>query len=235
MGFMPSVEDLANPKTNLATEVYSSDQILIGKYFKENRLNVGYDELSPNLVNALIATEDVRFHEHSGIDFKSLGRVIFKTIISRDESSGGGSTITQQLAKMLFPRESFSSKSEIVIRKLKEWVIAVKLEKQYTKEEITALYFNKFDFLNLAVGIKTASTVYFNTTPDSLSIEQAAMLVGMAKNPSLFNPLRRLEKTRKRRNVVLNQMVKYNYITKEMYDSLKVLPFSADYAKTHSF
>lgn len=231
LGFMPSFEELENPRTNLATEVYSSDQQLLGKYFKENRSNVKFSELSPYLVNALIATEDARFFEHSGIDFKSLGRVIIKTIISGDKASGGGSTITQQLSKLLFPREKFTSKKDIIIRKLREWIIAVKLEKRYTKDEIIALYFNKFDFLNLAVGIKSASKVYFNTSPDSLKIEEAAMLVGMAKNPALFNPLHRPDTTLQRRNVVLNQMYKYKYITKSEYDSLKELPLNINFQK----
>ncbi len=231
LGFMPSFEELENPRTNLATEIYTSDQQLLGKYFKENRSNVKYSDLSPYLINALVATEDARFFEHSGIDFKSLGRVIFKTILGGKTTSGGGSTITQQLSKMLFPRKKFQSKKDIIIRKLKEWVIAIKLEKRYTKEEIITLYYNKFDFLNLAVGIKSASKVYFNTTPDSLKIEQAAMLVGMAKNPALFNPLRRPDTTLHRRNVVLNQMYKYKYITKAEYDSLKQLPLEINFQK----
>ncbi len=231
MGFMPSIEDLANPKTNLATEIYSSDKVLMGKYFKENRLNINYNNLSPNLVNALIATEDVRYLEHSGIDFYSLGRVIFKTIIGRNKNAGGGSTITQQLAKMLFTGKPSRSITERVKQKLKEWVIAVKLEKHYTKEEIIALYFNKFDFLNLAVGIKTASTVYFNTTPDSLTLEQAAMLVGMAKNPSKYNPLRFPERTKNRRETVLDQMVKYNYIAPELRDSINELSLGINFQK----
>ncbi|RLD55611.1 MAG: penicillin-binding protein, partial [Bacteroidetes bacterium] len=231
LGFMPSFEELENPRTNLATEIYTTDQQLLGKYFKENRSNVKYSDLSPYLVDALIATEDARFFEHSGIDFKSIGRVIFKTILGGKTTSGGGSTITQQLSKMLFPRQKFQSKKDIIIRKLKEWVIAIKLEKRYTKEEIITLYYNKFDFLNLAVGIKSASKVYFNTTPDSLKIEQAAMLVGMAKNPALFNPLRRPDTTLHRRNVVLNQMYKYKYITKIQYDSLKLLPLEINFQR----
>ncbi len=229
LGFMPSIDELANPKSVLATEVYSSDGKVLGTYFKENRSKVNYSDISPNVINALIATEDVRYLEHSGIDFRSLGRVIFKTVLGQDQSSGGGSTITQQLAKMLFPRERNQTKFQLAMRKFKEWVIAVKLEKYYTKEEILAMYLNKFDFLNLAVGIKSASQIYFNETPQELNIEQAAMLVGMAKNPALFNPLRREELTQKRRNVVLSQMVKYEYLEKQVYDSLKVLPLEIDF------
>ncbi|MDQ1772405.1 penicillin-binding protein 1A [Labilibaculum euxinus] len=229
-GFMPSFEELENPKNSLATEVYTVDGNLIGKFYFENRSFVEYSELSPFLVDALIATEDVRFNDHSGIDVRGLGRVA-KGLITGDRSAGGGSTISQQLAKMLFPRESFEKKMEIVFRKFREWVIAVKLERSYTKEEIMTMYFNKFDFLNLAVGVKSAANVYFNTTPDSLKIEQAAMLVGMAKNPSYFNPLRRPELTLNRRNVVLSQMVRYDYLSKMEFDSLKNLPLGIDFQK----
>lgn len=229
-GFMPSFEELENPKSSLATEVYTSDGSLLGKFYFQNRSFVKYDELSPFLVDALIATEDVRFKDHSGIDVRGLGRVA-KGLVTGNRNAGGGSTISQQLAKMLFPRESFSKKLDIVFRKFREWVISVKLERSYTKEEIMTMYFNKFDFLNLAVGIKSASNVYFNTTPDSLQIHEAAMLVGMAKNPSYFNPLRRAELTLNRRNVVLSQMVKYDYLTKIEYDSLKNLPLGIDFQR----
>ncbi len=230
LGYMPSFEDLENPESLLASEVVSSDGVTLGKYFKENRSFVNYTELNPELLNALVATEDVRFFKHSGIDLRGLVRVV-KGIITGDTSSGGGSTISQQLAKMLFPRETLENKFQLIFRKFKEWVIAVKLEKSYTKEEILTMYLNKYDFLNLAVGIKTAAAVYFNTTPDSLKIEQSAMLVGMAKNSSLFNPLRRPELTLQRRNVVLSQMRKYGYISKQAYDSLKLLPLGLDYHK----
>ncbi|HNY43722.1 MAG TPA: transglycosylase domain-containing protein [Bacteroidales bacterium] len=229
LGYMPSFEELENPKENLASRVYSSDLVLLGTYFRENRSNVSYDELSPHLIDALIATEDVRFHSHSGIDFKALPRV-FSGILTGNKK-GGGSTISQQLAKMLFPREERLSKFKMVNRKFQEWVIAVKLERNYTKEEIIEMYFNKFDFLNLAVGIESASRVYFDTIPIDLSITQAAMLVGMAKNPALYNPLRRPEETLQRRNVVLNQMRKYGKITREEYDSLKQCPLGIRYQK----
>ena len=230
LGFMPSFEELENPENYLATEVISADGKVLGSYFKqENRLEVSYEEFTPDLIHALLCTEDVRFYRHSGIDLRGLLRV-FKGILTGDSSSGGGSTISQQLAKMLFPREN-SNKLQLIVRKFKEWVIAVKLEKSYTKEEILTMYLNKYDFLNLAVGIKSASQIYFNSSPDSLKLHEVAMLVGMAKNSSLYNPVRREELTRKRRNVVLSQMRKYDYITREQYDSLTALPLGLDYQK----
>ncbi len=219
---LPSVQELQNPKSNLATVIYSSDMKTLGKYYAENRVSVKYYELDKDLVNALIATEDARFLEHSGVDLRALARAIFGALTG-SSSSGGGSTLSQQLAKMMFPREKLS-KFETVIRKLKEWVIAARLEKNYTKDEILALYLNKFDFLNQAVGVKSAAQIYFNRTQDSLEIEQAAMLIGMAKNPSLFNPVKKADTTLHRRNVVMMQMVVNGFLTKEKYDSLKVLP-----------
>ena len=229
LGFMPSFEELENPKSNLATEIYSEDGVIIGTYFKENRSRGTYAELSPYLVQALIATEDKRFYKHSGVDFPGLGRVLFKTVLSGNKNSGGGSTISQQLAKMLFPREELSNPVQMINRKFREWVIAIKLERSYTKEEIIAMYFNQYDFLNLAVGIKSATKVYFNCTPRELKIEQAAMLVGMAKNSSLFNPIRRPDTTLQRRNVVLSQMFKNDLITRQQFDSLKLLPLGLDF------
>lgn len=231
LGFMPTFEELENPESLLASEVVSADNIVLGKYFfKENRSFVRYEEFSPDLLNALVATEDVRFFKHSGIDIRGLVRVV-KGILTADTNSGGGSTISQQLAKMLFPRDNLDNKLELILRKFKEWVIAVKIEKSYTKEEILTMYLNKYDFLNLAVGIKTAAAVYFNTTPDSLQLEQAAMLVGMAKNSSLYNPIRRPELVLKRRNVVLAQMEKYGYISKDVRNTAKNLPLNLDYHK----
>lgn len=222
-GSLPEINDLLNPKNNLASIIYTSDMKILGKYYSENRVAISYQKLDPKLVNALIATEDARFFDHSGIDFRALLRSFLGIFLGGEK--GGGSTISQQLAKMMFPREKLN-KIELVIRKIKEWIIASKLEKYYTKEEIIAQYLNKFDFLNLAVGIKSASQIYFNTSPDSLKIEQAAMLVGMAKNPSLFNPVKNKNTALKRRNVVLNQMVKYGYLKKEIYDSLKNIPIN---------
>ncbi len=225
-GDLPKVDELLNPKNNLATVVYSGDLKILGKYYSENRVNVSYAQLDKDIVNALIATEDARFFEHNGIDVKALARAV--SGIFTGGSKGGGSTITQQLAKMMFPRKQLS-KPELAVQKMKEWVIATKLEKLYTKEEILALYLNKYDFLNLAVGIKSASQIYFNRGQDSLKIEQAAMLVGMAKNSSLFNPIRFEERTKQRRNVVLNQMVKYGYLEERKCDSLKLLPLGLSF------
>jgi penicillin-binding protein 1A len=222
-GTLPNVDELLNPKNNLATIVYSGDMKILGKYYSENRINVNFHQLDPDVVHALIATEDARFYQHSGVDAKALGRTLFT-----GGGRGGGSTITQQLAKMMFPRERLN-KLELVIRKVKEWIIAIRLEKLYTKEEILSLYLNKFDFLNLSVGIKSAAQIYFNRSQDSLKIEQAAMLVGMAQNPSYFNPLRFGERTMQRRNVVMSQMVKYGYLSKQKYDSLKVLPLDLSF------
>ena len=228
-GTLPTFEALENPKNNLASVVYSSDGKILGKYYAENRVNCKYKELSPHLIHALVATEDARFYEHSGVDSRGLFRVLFRTIIGGNQSSGGGSTLSQQLAKMLFPREGKKNKLKIIVRKIKEWIIAIRLERQYTKDEILTMYLNKFDFINTAVGIKSASKVYFNVQPDSLRIEQAAMLIGMAKNPALFNPSRRPQSTLQRRNVVLSQMVKYNYLKQSQYDSLKTLPLGLDF------
>ncbi|RME16149.1 MAG: penicillin-binding protein [Bacteroidetes bacterium] len=220
-GKLPSIEDLQNPKSNIATVIISDDGKILGKYYAENRVNAEYKELSPWLIKALLATEDIRFNQHSGIDIKALFRSAFGVLTG--SSKGGGSTLTQQLAKMMFPREKLS-KPQLFLRKIKEWIIALRLERNYTKEEILTMYLNKFDFLNLAVGIKSAAKIYFSTTPDSLNIQQSAMLVGMAQNPSLYNPIRFPEKSIKRRNVVLYQMKKYKFINQQMYDSLIKLP-----------
>ncbi len=219
---LPSVAELQNPKSNLATVVYSSDSKILGKYYSENRVNVNYYELDKDLIDALIATEDARFRDHSGVDVQALGRAVFGALRG-STSSGGGSTVTQQLAKMMFPRKKLS-KPLMAIQKLKEWVIAARLEKNYTKDEILAMYLNKFDFLHLAVGVKSAAQIYFNRSQDSLEIQQAAMLIGMAKNPSLFDPLKRAEKVLERRNVVLFQMTKFGNLSRQKYDSLKQLP-----------
>ena len=228
-GPLPDFQELENPETNLATEILSADNKILGKYFYENRTHVEYADLSPELINALIATEDERFFNHSGIDFIALIRVA-KGVATGNSNLGGGSTITQQLAKMFFSKKP-KSKIDRIKQKFKEWIIAVRIERKYSKQEIIAMYLNRFDFLNLAVGIKSASKIYFNTSPENLSIEQSATLVGMAKNPSLYNPLRRPEKTRIRRNIVLKQMVKNNYLSKEECDSLSQLPITLNYNK----
>ncbi|MDR2084418.1 MAG: transglycosylase domain-containing protein [Bacteroidales bacterium] len=223
LGFMPSFEELENPKTNLASEIISCDGVIIGKYFYENRTNVSFAELSPELVNALIATEDARFYEHSGIDFRSLGRVAFGILTFNKK--GGGSTITQQLAKNLFPREK-QSKLNIALIKFKEWVVAVKLERNYSKEEIMAMYFNTVFFGNNAFGIKAASNVYFDKDPIYLNADEAALLVGMLKAPSYYNPRNHYDRAVARRNIVLKQMNKYDYLTNEIYDSLTQVPIN---------
>ncbi|MDY5827419.1 MAG: transglycosylase domain-containing protein [Candidatus Limisoma sp.] len=225
IGYMPPVEDLMNPVDRYATRIFSADGEEMGRYYqnKNNRVYADYDEISPNVINALIATEDERFLEHSGIDLQALSRVLVKTMLLRQKNAGGGSTITQQLAKQLYSPES-NGLFDRAMKKPVEWAIAVKLERYYTKEEIIKMYLNQFDFLNNAVGIKTAAYVYFGATPDSLKIEQAAMLVGMVKNPSLYNPIRHPDRTLQRRNVVLSQMLKAEMISQEEYDSLSVLP-----------
>ena len=232
---LPSFYELENPKNNLASPVFANNGEVLGRYFVENRVNVEYDDLSPYLVQALVATEDERYYKHSGIDAEALGRVLFKTILLQDRSSGGASTITQQTAKLLFTKKPGSG-LERVFQKLKEWIIALRLERKYTKEEIIAMYLNKFPFINGAYGIKAAAEIYFGKTQDSLDILESATLVGMLKNPSLYNPLRRLNKTEKRRNVVLKQMQKNNLLTQAEYDSLRQVPLDMSHfkRKTHA-
>jgi len=245
IGYLPPIEELQNPKNKFASEIYSGDMVVLGRYFqsKENRVYVSPKELSPNLINALVATEDIRYLEHSGIDAKALARAIIKTGILRQENAGGGSTISQQLAKLYYTWNDSSrlniSLTDRALQKPIEWVIAAKLEKYYTKDEIISMYFNKFDFLNNAVGIKSAAHVYFNTTPDKLTVEQAAMLVGMCKNPSYFNPARKnkegelvnYDRCVGRRNVVLQQMEKAGFITAYELDSLKNVELKLNYQR----
>ena len=218
IGYMPPIEDLQNPINRFATQIYSADGKVIGtwNFNRENRVCVSYSNLSPHLVKALVATEDARFYDHSGIDFIALGRAVVKRGLLGQASAGGGSTITQQLAKQLYS-ESAKSTLQRILQKPIEWVIAVKLERNYTKEEIIALYLNYFDFLHNAVGIKTASNTYFNKEPKDLTVCEAATLVGLCKNPSLFNPVRYPERCRERRNVVLDQMRKAGYLTDSEY------------------
>ena len=231
LGFMPTFEELENPNNRFASEVYFADGPIMNRYFeKENRKYIEYREIPQSVIDALIATEDVRFYDHSGVDVRGLFRVA-KGLLTANTSAGGGSTISQQLAKMLFPRESDLNVFELAIRKFREWVIAVRLEKSYTKEEILTMYLNKYDFLNLAVGISSAADIYFQVPLDSLKVEQAAMLIGMAKNSSYYNPVRRLELTLNRRNVVLSQMYKYDKITREECDSLKKLPLGLNFKR----
>ncbi len=233
IGYMPPIEELEDPHDKLASLVYASDGTTeLGRYYygAGNRVYTDYNGISPHVINALVATEDVRFLEHSGIDFKALGRTAVKTLMLGDKSAGGASTITQQLAKQLYSQPS-SNIFKRAIQKPIEWMIAVKLERFYTKDEIINMYLNRFDFLNNAVGIKTAANVYFGKEPRDLKIEEAAMLIGMLKNPSYFNPLRHEERTRERRNVVFDQMVKAGFLSYAEADSLKELPLTLDYHK----
>ena len=230
IGYMPPVEELKNPQDKFASVIYSADGKEMGRYFRGtgNRVYADFDEISPNVIDALIATEDVRFESHSGIDAKAISRAVFKTVLMGNKSAGGGSTITQQLAKQLYTPPSSGMMSRAMQKPI-EWMIAIKLERFYSKEEIIKMYLNQFDFLYNAVGIKSAAKVYFNTTADKLNIEQAALLVGMVKNPSYFNPMRHPERARERRNVVLEQMYKADYITREQLDSLCALPLQLDF------
>ena len=225
IGYMPPIEDLQNPINRFATQIYSADGKLIGtwNYNRENRVMVDYTKIAPSLVKALVATEDVRFYEHSGIDFYALGRAVIKRGIMGQKSAGGGSTITQQLAKQLYS-EHASTTMERLLQKPIEWVIAVKLERNYTKDEIITMYLNYFDFLHNAVGIKTAANTYFSKEPKDLTVNESATLVGLCKNPSYFNPVRNLERSRDRRNVVLGQMLKAGYLTQEEYDKYSAEP-----------
>ncbi|GAB1415211.1 transglycosylase domain-containing protein [Paludibacter sp.] len=230
IGYLPAIDQLQNPINKYATELYSSDLKLIGSFSEsnDNRIKTEYSLISKHVIDALIATEDERFNEHSGIDGKALARVVVKRGIFQQKSSGGGSTITQQLAKLLYsPRAD--NIIERALQKPIEWVIATKLERIYTKEEILTLYLNQFSFLYNAVGIKTAAYVYFNTTPDKLKIEEAATLVGMCKNPSLYNPKKYHDRSLRRRNVVFDQMRKAGFITKAERDSLMQLPLEIDF------
>ncbi|MFN6943906.1 MAG: penicillin-binding protein 1A [Cytophagaceae bacterium] len=237
-GPMPSLEVLENPKSEVASELYTADNVLLGKYFRENRTPVSYEEISPNLINALKATEDYRFEEHSGIDFRGLSRVFFKTIVLRQSSAGGGSTISQQLAKNLFETRgslyqgklSGNRKVNMAIIKTKEWITAVHIEKSYTKEEIITMYLNVVDFGSNAFGIKVASKTFFDTTPDSLSIPEAAMLVGLLKAPSKYSPVFNPENALGRRNVVISQMNKYDFISQAETDSLQSSPLELKYS-----
>lgn len=232
IGYMPPVEQLENPIDKYASQIISADGKTLGSYAhsKDNRIFVNYEDLSPDLVKALIATEDIRFAEHSGIDAQGLFRAVVKRGILMQKSGGGGSTITQQLAKQLFS-PSADNFMERLFQKPIEWVIAAQLERYYTKEEIINMYLNKFDFLYNAVGIQSAARVYFGTTPKNLKIEEAATLVGMCKNPSYFNPVRQNERTRGRRNTVLEQMQKAGYISRADCDSLKALPLNVRFSR----
>ncbi len=225
-GEMPSFEELENPSSNLASEIISSDGKTIGKlYLNENRTPIKFEDLPENLINALVATEDERFYDHSGIDAR--GTIRAAVFLGK---KGGASTISQQLAKLLFHEEGSKNVVERMLQKIKEWIIAVRLERQYTKEEILTMYFNKFDFIHNAVGIRSAARIYFSKEPKDLTIEESAVLVGMLKNPSLYNPKSREENALSRRNTVINQMYKNDFVTKEERDSLKELPLALKFS-----
>lgn len=230
IGYMPPVEELRNPQDKFASIIYTADGQEMGRYFRNsgNRVYADLDEISPNVVNALVATEDARFEDHSGIDMRAITRAVIKTVLMQQKNAGGGSTITQQLAKQLYtpPSDGFFSRA---VQKPIEWMIAVKLERFYSKDEILKMYLNQFDFLYNAVGIKSAAKVYFNKDAKDLSIEEAAVLVGMVKNPAYYNPVRQPDRTRQRRNVVLDQMYKADMLSKAELDSLKELPLTLDF------
>lgn len=230
---MPSFGELENPEYYLAAQVLSDDGVLLGKISIENRTWTEYKDLSHYVTDALISTEDIRYNRHSGIDIRGLGRAAVRTVLL-GQSTGGGSTITQQLAKQLYPRDTarnsvFIKKIKLSVSKFKEWQTAVKLERSYTKEEIITMYLNKFDFSYGAIGIRSAAKVYFNTTPDSLNLQQAAVLVGMLKASTRYNPMRNPDLMLKRRNVVISQMAKYGYINPSLADSVMKLPIVVDF------
>lgn len=224
-GSLPGFEEIENPKSNLATQIISQDGVVLGKFYKENRTHAEFEDLSPYLVKALVATEDERFYGHSGVDIKALSRAVL--LLGK---AGGGSTITQQLAKMLF-HEPPKNIVERIIQKAKEWIIALRIERHYSKQEILAMYLNQFDFLYQAVGIESASQIYFSKKPQDLDIHEAALLVGMAKNPSFFNPMRFPERALQRRNVVLKQMLRNNFISSEEFERLRELPLGIQFRK----
>ena len=223
-GSLPDETSLENPEKNLATEIITTDGKVIGKFYKENRTPVAYQELPEHLKNALLATEDIRFYDHSGIDLRGTLRAAFYL-----GSKGGASTISQQLAKQLFTDQASRNKFQRGIQKVKEWIIATRLERRYTKNEILTMYFNEYDFLNQAIGIESASNIYFDKPPSQLNVSESAMLVGMFKNSSLYNPLRNPEGVKNRRNVVLSQMQKYDFISKQLKDSLQARPLEFKY------
>ncbi|MFO8086997.1 MAG: biosynthetic peptidoglycan transglycosylase, partial [Bacteroidales bacterium] len=230
IGFMPSFEELENPRSNLASEIYSFDGVLMGKYYFENRSNIKYEDLPQNIIDALIATEDIRYYDHAGIDLKGTIAGFVSTIRGKQR---GASTITQQLAKNLFPRGQDLSTPEIILRKLKEWVVAVRLEKSYSKNEILAMYLNTVPFGAQAFGLKSAAKTYFDKNPPELNPEESAMLVGMLRAPTFYSPVRNPERAKHRREIVLHQMEKYDFIKEATYDSLRQLPLDMSrYKKT---
>ncbi|MBL7927379.1 MAG: transglycosylase domain-containing protein [Bacteroidia bacterium] len=229
-GALPTFEQLENPESSLATEIISSDNVVLGKYYFQNRTNTPYHDLSTNITKALLATEDVRFYEHSGVDLKGLFRVLFKSVILQQDA-GGGSTITQQLAKNLFPRKKQKSKFSIVIIKMKEWITATRLERNYTKDEIMAMYFNTVDFGHNAFGIKSAARTYFDKMPSQLNMQESALLVGMLRGPSYYNPVNHEQRAKLRRNTVLELMLKNGFISEQQCDSIKKTKIELKYQR----
>ncbi|HMX03248.1 MAG TPA: transglycosylase domain-containing protein [Chitinophagales bacterium] len=230
-GALPSFEELENPQSNLATQILTSDGELLGRFYRENRTNATYDEIPPFLIDALVSTEDRRFYEHSGIDAKSVMRVIFKTILLHQEESGGGSTLTQQLAKNLYGRPVASTKFELGLIKFKEWITAAKLERRYTKEEIIVMYLNTIPYIYDASGVKTAAKTFFNKSIQDISVEEAAVLVGMVQNPSFYNPVRFPDRCRDRRNIVLHEMHEANKLSDEDYQKAKESPLVLNFKR----
>lgn len=216
---LPSVAELENPETNVASQVYAENGEILGKYYTENRVPVSFEDLPDHLIQALIATEDIRYYDHTGIDFRGLARAV-----AFAGTRGGASTISQQLAKLLFTGVAARNLSERLLQKLKEWIIAVRLERKYTKEEIIALYLNRYDFINNAKGIRAAAEIYFSTSPEQLNVQESALLVGMLKNASLYNPRRFPDRALRRREVVLDQMRKAGFLSQEKYDELRQTP-----------
>jgi penicillin-binding protein 1A len=225
-GELPPLEELENPKTYLASEIYAEDGVLLGKYYLQNRSNAAFAEISPNVLNALIATEDIRFYDHPGIDFRGASSIFFYALIGKKR---GASTITQQLAKNLFPRKRFDNPFNKATTKLKEWVTAVRIEERYTKEEIITMYLNTVEFGGNAFGIRSAAKTFFGKKPKDLNEDEAALLVGMLKGITRFNPIRNPENALNRRNTVLSQMRKYAFITDAAYDSLSRKPIALNY------
>lgn len=234
IGYMPSIEDITNPNSKYASFVYSADGVEMGRYFSGsgNRVYTGMDEIPEHMIEALVATEDVRFYDHSGIDARALARAIVKRGLLGQESAGGASTLTQQLAKQIYTEKPAENAFKRLLQKPVEWMIALKLERHYSKDEIIKMYLNQFDFLYNAVGVKSAAKVYFNKKPSELTIEEAATLVGMVKNPSYYNPVRHTDRTRNRRNVVLSQMHKAGFITEAQLEELKQTPLTIDFQRT---
>lgn len=225
-GELPSTKSLENPENPLASEVYTSDGIVLGKFYSQNRTNVEYHAISSHVIDALVATEDVRFNDHAGIDAKGTSSIIYYLIQGKKR---GASTISQQLAKNLFPRKGFSNLFEIIVTKIKEWIIAIQLERNYTKQEILTMYLNTVDFGSNSFGIHSASMTYFNKSPDSLNVQEAASLVGLLKGTTMYSPVSNPVRAVNRRNTVLHQMAKYNFISHELYDSLRQEPIQLNY------